>query len=273
MGNTCPVCCLILTIGCYARFDPSMFKKLALAFTLSLAASTASAQEIDAETEDFVSSNLIAIFYHELGHALIDILQLPVFGQEEDAADVLSVVMVHELFDEETAVAITYATAYGFLGEAEDRESQGADVAWWGVHGADLQRYYTLVCLFYGASPDEREDVAEELGLPEERAITCEDEYQLANDSWGPVLDELYEAGAGDSFVYSDMGDDAPFAVLTHNVIVAELTALNEVLSLPTPLKVSVAYCGEANAFYDPSAVEVTMCIEFAEYLAELSNQ
>ncbi len=68
------------------------------------------------------------------------------------------------------------------------------------------------------------------------------------------------------------MGDDAALAVLTHNVIVEELTALNEVLSLPSPLNVSVAYCGEANAYYDPDAVEVTMCIEFGEYLAELAS-
>jgi len=47
---------------------------------------------------------------------------------------------------------------------------------------------------------------AEELGLPEERAITCEDEYQLANDV-GSVLDELYEAGAATASSISDMGD------------------------------------------------------------------
>ena len=50
----------------------------------------------DEEREAFVEANLLGIFYHELGHALIDILQLPVFGQEEDAADV-AIFQVHVL--------------------------------------------------------------------------------------------------------------------------------------------------------------------------------
>ena len=35
--------------------------------------------------------------FHEFGHALIDVLGLPIFGQEEDAADVLSALMIGEL--------------------------------------------------------------------------------------------------------------------------------------------------------------------------------
>jgi hypothetical protein len=40
-----------------------------------------------------------------------------------------------------------------------------------------------LVCIFYGANPDLREELAQELGLPEDRAISCAVEYELAIDS------------------------------------------------------------------------------------------
>ena len=119
---------------------------------LMILAGTGQAQ--DASVEDFVAANLIATLYHELGHALIDQLGLPVFGQEEDAADVLSVLMIDALFEEEAAVTIALDTAFGFALSSEDETP-----VFWDVHGPDLQRYYTTLCLFYGANPDAREDV------------------------------------------------------------------------------------------------------------------
>ena len=64
------------------------------------------------------------------------------------------------------------------------------------MHGPEVQRYYNLVCIFYGANPDLREELAQELGLPEERAISCAGEYELAIDSWGGVLQDM-EGGTG----------------------------------------------------------------------------
>ena len=54
----------------------------ALLLSLCLATPIA-AKQMDKATEDFVAANMIAIFYHEFGHALIDIMKLPIFGQEE----------------------------------------------------------------------------------------------------------------------------------------------------------------------------------------------
>ena len=58
----------------------------------------------------------------------------------------------------------------------------------WDVHGPDEQRYHNLVSIFYGANPDLREELAQELRLSEERAISCAEEYELVIDSWGGVL-------------------------------------------------------------------------------------
>ena len=33
------------------------------------------------EEDGFVTSNLISFVYHELGHAVIDTMQVPIFGQ------------------------------------------------------------------------------------------------------------------------------------------------------------------------------------------------
>ena len=56
----------------------------ALVFALSLI--WGAAAQAQTSEDDFVEANILSVFYHELGHALIDIMALPVFGQEEDAA-------------------------------------------------------------------------------------------------------------------------------------------------------------------------------------------
>ncbi|MEP2531801.1 DUF4344 domain-containing metallopeptidase [Shimia sp.] len=213
----------------------------------------------------YVESNLIGIFYHELGHALIDTLNLPIFGQEEDAADVLSVFLIDAFYDEDSAVQLAYDTAFGFLGESEYSD----EIAFWDVHGPDLQRYYNLVCIFYGANADERDDVAQDLGLPEDRAEYCPDEYDQAADSWGAALDEITHKSGGQSFKLGKMDVSSDGARVTSDIITAEVEALNKEFRLPRKLRISVESCGEANAYYDPQTTEIVMCSEFADWLVE----
>jgi hypothetical protein len=42
-------------------------------------------------------------FYHGLGHTVIYAVQRPIFGQEEDAADVFSILLIDEIFEPESA--------------------------------------------------------------------------------------------------------------------------------------------------------------------------
>ncbi|MDG2454039.1 MAG: DUF4344 domain-containing metallopeptidase, partial [Paracoccaceae bacterium] len=71
-------------------------KSMILAAGLALVATGVVAQD----REEFIRDNILAIFYHEFGHALIDVRDLPIFGQEEDAADVASVMLMHSLYEE-----------------------------------------------------------------------------------------------------------------------------------------------------------------------------
>ncbi|MEL6573077.1 MAG: DUF4344 domain-containing metallopeptidase [Pseudomonadota bacterium] len=216
------------------------------------------------DAEEFVRDNVLAIFYHELGHALIDVLELPIYGQEEDAADVASVMLMHYLYDNEVATQMVMSTAQAFSAEAAE---EAGDVAFWGVHGASEQRYYNTICIFYGGDPDNREEMITVMGLPEERAETCGEEFDQADYSWGNVLADISTDDPSDSFVLNIRSDDAPITALAME---EEVAALNFDFVLPVSLPVIVEDCGEANAFYDPDAREITMCTEFEAYLAEL---
>ena len=212
----------------------------------------------------FVRSNVIATFYHELGHALIDVLQLPVLGREEDAADTLSALLIHSIWDEDAATAIVYDTSAAFA--MYDAEAEGYETAYADSHGLDLQRYYNLVCLFYGADPDVREDVAKELELPADRAEGCADEFDLAYGSWGSLLEGLAPTTATKGLKLVGVKTDDPIAA----ILAEEIADLNKTYGLPQEITVTVADCGEANAFYYPDDTSITICTEYAQDLARL---
>ncbi|MBW4709675.1 DUF4344 domain-containing metallopeptidase [Roseobacter sp. YSTF-M11] len=224
-----------------------------------LVSGAAGAQDRD---DAFVSANVLAILYHEMGHALIDVLQLPVFGQEEDAADVLSVLLIDAFFEEDDAVEIMYDAAFGFL-----RESEENALALWDVHGPDLQRYYTMICLFYGANPDAREDLALELELPQERLDTCVEEFDLADASWGAVLDDIATETPGRSLVFT--GDSNSYV---GQILAEEVDALNRDFVLPDTLRLSAQSCDEPNGFYDPETQEIILCEELDGHLRALAD-
>ncbi len=221
------------------------------------------AQELT-DKDAFIQANVFAIFYHELGHAIIDVMDVPIFGQEEDAADVMSVLLIDWLFEEDAAQSIAYDSAFGYINDPDGTE----EVAYWDVHGPDEQRYFNHVCLFYGANPDDREDLASDLGLPEERAEYCPEEYDLAADSWGGIFDEMEAQSVGKDIVF--VAGDGPEASIVNQTLAEEVELMNADLNLPERIEVRVESCGEANAFYDPNDISITFCTEFIPHLEGL---
>lgn len=237
---------------------------LVCAGLLAPLATPAAAQDRTAE-DIFVEANLLSVFYHEMGHALIDVMRLPVFGQEEDAADVASVLLIDAIFDAESALDLAYDSSLGFAAEAMWEEEMRLEPAFWGVHGSSEQRFYNTVCLFYGADPEGRDDFAADMDLPEARAETCEEEFILAEESWGPVLDELFGAEGPEMDLQILGGSDLIIALMAE-----EVAYLNDTMRLPEPVTVSVEECGEINAFYIPDDQVILMCTEYEDYLREL---
>ena len=114
--------------------------------------------------------------------------------------------------------------------------------------------------MFYGGNPAQRAELAAQLGLPEDRAETCQEEYELAYDSWGPVLDDL--AGLSHEIELTNFADG-----LMADVLIDEIIYFNTLFRFPAPVSVELISCGEANAFYDPETVLITICSEFDAYL------
>ncbi|MEO8379374.1 MAG: DUF4344 domain-containing metallopeptidase [Acidobacteriota bacterium] len=128
---------------------------------------------------------LVFTFYHELGHALIDVYDLPVTGREEDAVDQLATVMLLETWDEEDSQLSILSSAEAFELDAGENSDE-ADLS--DEHSLDQQRYYNLVCWIYGSDPDYFSDVAKDWELPANRAAQCSGEYARMSASWNTLL-------------------------------------------------------------------------------------
>ncbi len=213
--------------------------------------------------ERFVESNVLETLYHEMAHALIDKMNLPVFGPEEFAADFFAATLLERVHEPDVTRQIVADVLAAYRHDAD----QGGGVAW-GLHGSAMQRYYNLACLYYGADPDGRKGALSDFNLPDERAETCASEFELANFAWGGILDELGEEAPGSSITLDWILDKDSHLT---RYVTKEVAALNAMLVLPEPIVVSVIPCGEINAFYDPAKDEIIICTELSEYLAEIA--
>lgn len=242
----------------------TLFAALAV-FALSAPIAQAFTMPEDEDAAQFVISNVVATFYHELGHALIDVLQFPVLGREEDAADALSAYLTHQIWKEDSAASIVADSANAYLLYNAEAEEFGYETPYWDEHSLNLQRYYNLVCLFYGADPAARTDFVTEFELPENRAARCEAEYAQVDQAWGSLLESAqYQEGAAGLVMLGDESD--PIAA----ILAEEVADFNGWYSLPTDVFVEVAPCGQANAFYYSGVSTITICTEYAEDLARI---
>lgn len=126
------------------------------------------------------SSALKWILSHELGHAVIDIFDLDITGQEEDAADQFATVMLMLVHEEEGAHAVQ-AMAYAYS------VSPGGTPAW-DTHSLDSQRYYNTICLLYGNHHDDEIGESVAYRIPESRRVLCPSEHEAAFHAWSVLL-------------------------------------------------------------------------------------
>ena len=141
---------------------------------------------------DALVGQFFYVVAHEMGHAMFDYLDVPVFGRAEDAADTFSAyIMLH--FGKEDARRLITGAAYSYKIYVEAPTVTVPLKAFSDVHGAPVQRFYNLLCLAYGADANLFADVATKY-LPKERSNDCEHEYNEARFAFQklivPYLDE-----------------------------------------------------------------------------------
>ncbi|WP_196358147.1 DUF4344 domain-containing metallopeptidase [Nodosilinea nodulosa] len=129
------------------------------------------------DSPEYAISAGIFIFLHELGHALIHDFNLPVLGQEEDAADQIATTFLS--FGGKDSLGIAWAAAFDLLitSEYESVLPSSTD-----EHSSAQERFYNIACLSYGSNPSEYTDIPEEI-LPESQKPRCIERSQQVSQA------------------------------------------------------------------------------------------
>ena len=135
--------------------------------------------------DDVVVGPFLHVVLHELAHAIFDILDIPVFGREEDAADALSEFILLQ-FGNSIARRTLLGVAFFYGAKSQGQVLQGQDFA--DEHGTDGQRFYNALCIAYGSDPNTFNDFIQKKLLPDDRKGRCGREYRQVSKSFAKLV-------------------------------------------------------------------------------------
>ena len=225
---------------------------------------------------EFVAGNMLFVGFHEMGHALVSQLRLPVLGRGEDAADSFATLAMLQEGTEFSVNVLVQAARGWFLMDRREQKL-GNMLSFYDEHGLDKQRAYAIVCLMVGSNDKLFKELADWVQMPEERQQTCHNDYDDAKYSWDVVLkpflrpadqpksniDIVYEPGPGKLDAYA-----RSFRSIGFLETLAEHTSRRYVL--PRPIGMVMKGCGDSNAWWNTPTLKETLCYEMAEDFVEL---
>jgi len=139
---------------------------------------------------EVIDGTLWGVVLHEAGHALFDMLEVPVFGAEEDGADQMAIFLaLQNAQSKDVARAMVGGFAHFWRAFAESRKEFWTQwKAYTDVHGADIQRYRNTVCLAYGFDSETFKEFIDKAELPPERVANCKSEYAQVQWAFGKTI-------------------------------------------------------------------------------------
>lgn len=153
--------------------------------------------QADAFAQRYVWANLRFILAHEVGHALIEELDLPVTGRIEDAVDQFaSLLMQQVVVAGETEDDVAWNLRMAAVDLLTGSRGHYPLEAYADVHALGEQRYFNLQCLLYGTDPQRFAGLVAGGDLPADRAQTCPGETRRAADAWWRLLQPWMDPAA-----------------------------------------------------------------------------
>ena len=113
---------------------------------------------------------------------VIDLLDLPFTGREEDVADQFAAWRLAESGDEASTEALL-SSAYEYTILASAYEADPND-----EHASDAARAVNYLCYLYGSDPEQWDQLVDDEPLTRERADQCEDEWDGLRVGWRQLL-------------------------------------------------------------------------------------
>ena len=224
---------------------------------------------------EFIVGNTLFVMAHEMGHALINQMDMPVLGREEDAADSFAVVTALKM-GSGFSTRVLLEAAKGWVLASKRDKKHGNALAFYDEHGLDLQRAYNVVCFMVGADAEKYKTLAADTKLPEERQKSCAWEYKATAWSWDEMLKKhLRAADQPKVAIKVEYQEDEKYAM---QIEILRQMGLLEAFAAhaadryvwPKPFSIVARSCGVPNATWKNGTLTLTLCYELAGYFMEL---
>jgi len=236
-----------------------------------------------ARTDEFVEANLAFILLHEMGHALISELELPVLGRQEDAADRLAAYLMTQSHPMEK---LFQHAIVGWFARAD--QTRPDEIQWWGRHSPDRQRATDAVCLLYGSDPPRFKALADTYNFPKEARGPCAEDARNNAKSWfemlsphmvaGNVEDRARVAPAGPEFITIDYVQSRNYKADRDFLI--KMGLLEEVRNgfrrnfmVRPGITLTAEECGQPNASWSRQKRNLTICYELVRQYRDMATR
>jgi hypothetical protein len=222
---------------------------------------------------EFVVGNTLFVMAHELGHGLINEMNMPVLGREEDAADSFAIVTALNMRSR-LSERVLIEAAKGLVLSSKRDKKQGNALEFYDEHGLNLQRAYNVVCFMFGSDPEKYKTLAADTKLPEERQAACPYEWKNMAWSWEEMLKKHLRAADQPKVAikveYEENKKYAIQASILRQMGLLEAIAAHTAdrYAWPKPFTIEARSCGEANATWKTRTL--TLCYELANEFIEL---
>jgi Putative metallopeptidase len=136
------------------------------------------AKSVD-DREMILAGAVTQAVFHAAANAVFDILDVPIWGRREDAADRLAGFLMVEL-----GADLAYWTIVGTASFFQDSGKTWTGSQFAEASSPEAQRYFNYLCMAYGGDPvkfgylvAQPDDKSKEPFLPKDRAEQCRDEF------------------------------------------------------------------------------------------------
>lgn len=123
--------------------------------------------------DDLLVGPVVMVALHEVALAVFDILQVPVWGMKEDAADRIAGFMMAQ-FGKDVAWKTLLGTGW-YLSQSG---ITGLGVDFYYVRTLDGRRFYNYLCMAYASDHQTFAFLVRNADLPENRAAWCDHDYE-----------------------------------------------------------------------------------------------
>lgn len=215
--------------------------------------------------------NAVFTMYHEVGHMLVELYELPVLAKEEDAVDNLATLMALDDYNNNDDPILIDAAA-GWIASIKDEDyaSMGAS-DFFDEHSINAQRAYAMICLLVGSDFEKFTAIATNFGLDKDRQESCSADYGQTKASWDRVMMPHREPNKGApriTVAYEEPGTatkDGADILRDNEVLETVAKTIEGAYTLPTPITFKGADCGEDNAYYQSGEASITLCYELVQ--------